>query len=216
MSTDRIRQMQQRPDLIRDDPGAWSIVSYVREAQGSQLIGRGGRRRSTPAGLLTDTAPDVPLPKPGLDNSIQVAGAGKIELVSVLREGARELHFAEGDTVLRGIHTRVIRRFSVPDLVPGPHEYPETDPAAAIPPPAHPAEIGQPVPGEVTAPGGLVAAVPIKYGRLFGLVLLRTDNRHVLRFIAGGACAAWTADAQMIAFAGDWGVMLARIAEPVT
>jgi hypothetical protein len=205
-----MRQFQQRPDLIGDDPGAWSIVSFVRESQGAQLLGRGGRRRATAAALLTDTAPDVPLARPGLDPSIPVAGAGPIRLVSVSREGARSLAFDEDDTVLRGVHMRVNRRFSVPDLVPGPHEYPESDPAAALPAPAHPAEIVNPVPGEVTAPGGQVAAVPIKYGRLFGLVILRTGDRSVLRFIAGAACAAWTADGQTLAFGGDWGVMLAR------
>ncbi len=212
MSTDRLRQMQQRPDLIPDDPGAWSIVSFVRESQGAQLLGRGGRRRATAAALLTDVAPEMPLARPGLDDDLGVAGAGRIRLVSVIREGARALSFAEGDQELRAIHTRVIRRLTVPDLVPGPHEYPDADPAAALPPPVHPAEVGAPVPGEVTAPGGAVSAAPIKYGRLFGLVLLRTADRAVLRFIGGAACAAWSADGQMIAFGGDWGVMLAQAA----
>lgn len=209
MSTDRLRQMQQRPDLIPDDPGAWSIVSFVRESQGAQLLGRGGRRRPTAAALLTDVAPEVPLARPGLDAGLGVAGAGRIRLLSVIREGARALSFADDDTVLRGTHTRVVRRLSVPDLVPGPHEYTDDDPAAALPPPAHPADIVAPVPGEVTAPGGAVAAAPIKYGRLFGIVLLRTSDRAVLRFIGGAACAAWSADGQLLAFGGDWGVMLA-------
>lgn len=213
MSTDRLRQLQQRPELIPDDPGAWSIVSYVRESQGAQLIGRGGRRVATAAALLTDTAPEVTVPRPGLDASIAVAGAGRIRLVGVSREGARRLTFEEGDTLLRGVHMRVIRRFTVPDLVPGPHDYPEADPAAELPPPAHPAELAEPVPGEVVAPGGLVSAAPIKYGRLFGLVIMRTADRAVLRFIGGAACAAWTADAQTLAFGGDWGVMVARAAD---
>jgi hypothetical protein len=30
-----------------------------------------------------------------------------------------------------------------------------------------------------------------------------------VRFIGGAACAAWTADGQTLAVAGDWGVILA-------
>lgn len=210
MSTDRFRQMQRQPDLLVDDPGAWSIVSFAREAQGALLTGRHGRRRVTSAGLLADVKPEVPLPCPGLDESVPVAGAGRIELLRSVREGARSLEFVEDDTALRAVHTRVIRRFTVPDLEAGPHEYPETDPAANLPAPAHPGEIHEPVPGEVTAPGGEVSAVPIKYGRLFGLVFLRTSDRSVMRFIGGAACAAWNSDASILAFGGDWGVMLAR------
>ena len=122
---------------------------------------------------------------------VPVAGAGRIELSRSVREGARSLEFIEDDTALRAVHMRVIRRFTVPDLEPGPHEYPDSDPVAELPPPAHPGEIQDPVPGEVTAPGGEVSAVPIKYGRLFGLLLLRTADRSVMRFIGGAACGAW-------------------------
>ena len=67
---------RQRPDLIPDDPGPWSIVSFARETQGAQLIGRGGRRRQTVAALLSDFAPGDPTRPPGLDESLGVAGAG--------------------------------------------------------------------------------------------------------------------------------------------
>jgi hypothetical protein len=104
---------------------------------------------------------------------------------------------------------RVLRRWSVPDLVPGPHDYPRTDPAAALPPPAAPAALVAAVPGEILAPGGRLSAAPVKYGRLFGVAFLRLPERTLVRFIGGAACAAWTEDGQILAFGGDWGVILA-------
>jgi hypothetical protein len=198
-----------RPDLIPDDAGAWSIVSFAREAQGAQLIGRGGRRRQTSAALLSDFAPEIPLDRPGLDASIGVAGAGTIRLIASHREGARGLYFEDGGRTLRGVHMRVLRRWSVPDLVSGPHDYPRTDPAAALPPPAAPADLVAAVPGEILAPGGRLSAAPVKYGRLFGVAFLRLPERTLVRFIGGAACAAWTEDGQILAFGGDWGVILA-------
>lgn len=202
-----------RPDLLPEDPGAWSIVSYAREAQGAQLIGRGGRRRSTSAALLSDFAPDIPLDRPGLDASLGVAGAGLLRLTGVHREGARRLYFEDGGQALRGVHMRVIRRWSVPDLNPGPHDYPQTDPAAQIPPPSAPADLVAAVDGEIIAPGGRVSVAPVKSGRLFGIAFIRLPERTMVRFIGGAACAAWTEDGQTLAFGGDWGVMLAVPAE---
>lgn len=202
-----------RPDLIPDDPGAWSIVSFAREAQGAQLIGRGGRRRATAAALLSDYAPEIPLDRPGLDASLGVAGSGPLRLVAFHREGARGLYFEDGGRTLRGIHMRVIRRWSMPDLEVGTHEYPETDPAAALPAPAAPALLVEPVEGEVGAPGGRVSAAPVKYGRLFGVAFLRLPERTLVRFIGGASCAAWTDDGQTLAFGGDWGVIVAVPAE---
>lgn len=204
MSTNRLR-----PDLIPNDPGAWSIVSFAREAQGAQLIGRGGRRRATAAALLSDAAPEIPLDRPGLDASLGVAGAGGLRLVSFSREGARSLYFEDDGRTLRGVHMRVIRRFTVPDLEVGPHDYPETDPATALAPPAAPGALVEAVDGEVVAPGGRLSAAPVKYGRLFGVAFLRLPERTLVRFIGGAACAAWTDDGQMLAVGGDWGVILA-------
>lgn len=203
-----------RPDVIPDDPGAWSIISFAREAQGAQLIGRGGRRRQTSAALLSDFAPEIPLDRPGLDASLGVAGAGPIRLIAMHREGARGLYFEDDGATLRGIHMRVLRRWSVPDLEVGPHDYPESDPAAALAPPAAPADLVAPVPGEVQAPGGRVSAAPVKYGRLFGVAFLRLPERTLVRFIGGAACAAWTDDGQTLAVGGDWGVVLAEPASP--
>jgi hypothetical protein len=210
MSTHRFRQ---RPDIIPDDPGAWSIVSFAREAQGAQLLGRGGRRRVTPAALLSDYAPDIPLERPGLDASIGVTGAGPIRLVAMHREGARALYFEDGGQTLRGVHTRVVRRWSVPDLDVGTHDYPDEDPAAAVPAPAAPGELIAPVPGEVVAPGGALAAAPVKYGRLFGIAFVRLPGRTLVRFVGGASCAAWTDDGELLALGGDWGVFLAVAAE---
>ncbi len=204
-------------DLLVDDPGAWSIVSFVREAQGARIMGRGGhRRRATSAGLLSDVLPNVPIEHPGLDASLETVGAGLIQLVSSTREGARRLYFEEDGTVLRGVAPRVIRRYSVPDLDPGPHEYPDTDPAADRSVPYPPGALGEPVPGEVIAPGGRLVAAPLKEGRLFGLAFLRTSDRALVRFIGGAACAAWTDDGTLLAVGGDWGVLLAKAADRPT
>ncbi len=204
MSTNRLR-----PDLIPNDAGAWSIISFAREAQGAQLIGRGGRRRQTSAALLSDFAPAIPLDRPGLDESLGVAGGGLIRLVAMHREGARSLYFEDGGATLRGVHMKVIRRWSVPGLEVGTHEYPDTDPAAALPRPAAPSALVGPVDGEVFAPGGRLSAAPVKYGRLFGVAFIRRPERTLVRFIGGAACAAWTEDGQMLAVGGDWGVILA-------
>jgi hypothetical protein len=204
---------RQRPDLIPDDPGAWSIVSFAREAQGAQLIGRGGRRRATAAALLSDFAPEIPLDRPGLDGTLGVAGAGLLRLVAFHREGARALYFEDGGKTLRGIHTKVIRRWAMPDLDVGTHEYPEVDPAAALPAPSAPALLVEPVDGEVVAPGGRVSAAPVKIGRRLGVAFLRLPERTLVRFIGGASCAAWTEDGQMLAFGGDWGVIVAVPAE---
>lgn len=211
MSTNR-----RRPDLIPADPGPWAIVSFAREAQGAQLVGRGGRRRQTSAALLSDSAPEIPLDRPGLDASLGAAGAGPIRLVAVSREGARSLWFEDEGATLRGIHPRVIRRWSVPDLEVGSHDYPETDPAATLPAPVAPARLVEPVEGEVVAPGGRLSAAPVKYGRLFGVAFIRLPERVLVRFIGGAACAAWTDDAQTLAIGGDWGVLLAVAAPEST
>lgn len=204
MSTNRLR-----PDLIPNDAGAWSIISFAREAQGAQLIGRGGRRRQTSAALLSDFAPEVPLDRPGLDESLGVAGGGLIRLIAMHREGARSLYFEDDDATLRGVHMRVIRRWSVPDLEVGTHEYPETDPAAGVPPPVAPSSLHDPVEGEVIAPGGRLSAAVVRQGRLFGVAFIRLPERTLVRFITGAACAAWTSDGQTLAVGGDWGVILA-------
>lgn len=198
--------------IIPDDPGAWSIVSFVREAQGAQLIGRGGRRKPTSAALLSDVPPQVAIGRPGLDPSLDTVGAGPIRLLAVSDEGARRLHFEDGDATLRGVHMRVVRRWSVPELVPGPHDYPDSDPAADLALPANPLELANEVDGEVVAPGGRLAAAPIKQGRLFGLALIRLPDRALVRFIGGAACAAWSSDGRLLAFGGDWGVILAESA----
>ncbi len=208
MSTNRLR-----PDLIPNDAGAWSIISFARETQGAQLIGRGGRRRQTSAALLSDFAPEIPLDRPGLDESLGVTGGGLIRLIAMHREGARSLYFDDDGATLRGIHKRVIRRWSVPDLRVGAHEYPETDPAAALAPPAAPSDLLAPVPGEVVAPGGRLSATPVKYGRLFGVAFIRLPERTLVRFIGGAACAAWTDDGRLLAVGGDWGIILAEPAE---
>ncbi len=208
MSTNR-----RRPELIPDDAGAWSIISFARETQGAQLIGRGGRRRETSAALLSDFAPEIPLDRPGLDASLGVAGAGSIRLIAVNREGARSLYFEDDGTTLRGVHRKVIRRWSVPGLEVGQHDYPETDPAAGLAPPATPAALAEPVKGEVVAPGGRLSAAPVKRGRLFGVAFIRLPERTLVRFIGGAACAAWTEDGQTLAVGGDWGVILAVSAD---
>ncbi len=200
-------------ELLSDDPGAWSIVSFVRDAQGARIMGRTGQRKIAPGGLLSDVVAPLPIERTGLDASLGTVGGGLIRLLAVSREGARRLYFEDGDTVLRGVAPRVIRRFSVPDLVPGPHEYPETDPAAGLSLPAPPQALVEPVEGEVTAPGGRVSAAPLKDGRLFGLAFLRLPERTLVRFIGGAACAAWNSDGSLLAIGGDWGVMLAESAE---
>jgi hypothetical protein len=202
--------LRRRLEIIPDDPGPWSIVSFAREAQGAQLIGRGGRRRVGEQRGGGGTAPEIPLDRPGLDEALRIAGAGTLRMLAVHREGARSLYFEEDDTVLRGVHTRVIRRWSVPTLEVGTHEYPESDPAAVLTPPVPPALLAEPVEGEIVAPGGTVSAAPVKYGRLFGVAFLALPQRTVLRFIGGAACATWSADGQLLAFGGDWGVMLAE------
>jgi hypothetical protein len=205
-----------RPELIPNDAGPWSIVSYAREAQGAQLIGRGGRRRETSAALLSDFVPEIPIDRPGLDESLGVAGGGSIRLIASNREGARGLYFEDDDKTLRGIHKNVLRRWSVPDLAVGTHDYPETDPAAALAAPAHPSMLAEPVEGEIVAPGGRLSAAPVKLARLFGVAFVRLPERTLVRFIGGAACAAWTSDGQMLAIGGDWGVMLAEPARPAT
>lgn len=206
MSTNRRVQT----DLIPTDPGPWAIVSFVRESQGARIGGRAGRRQATAAALLSDVPPHVAIERPGLDPSLETVGAGPIRLLSSNTEGARRLSFEDGGDTLRGIHMRVVRRWSVPDLVPGPHDYPESDPAAELPPPAHPHELADAIEGEVVAPGGRLSAVPIKDGRLFGVAFLSLPDRRLVRFIGGAACATWSDDGRLLAFAGDWGVMLAE------
>lgn len=198
-----------RPELIPNDAGPWSIVSFARETQGAQLIGRGGRRRQTSAALLSDFAPEIPLDRPGLDESLGVAGGGLIRLIAADREGARALYFEDDDRTLRGVHKKVIRRWSVPDLDVGTHDYPDVDPAAAIAPPSDPRSLFEPVDGETIAPGGRLSVATVKYGRMFGVAFIRLPERTLVRFIGGAACAAWTTDGQTLAVGGDWGVILA-------
>ena len=132
-----------------------------------------------------------------------------IRLVAFDREGARALYFEDDDKTLRGDSQEGHPPVVVPDLDVGTHEYPEVDPAAALPAPSAPAGAVDPVDGEVIAPGGRLSVAPVKIGRRLGVAFLRLPERTLVRFIGGASCAAWTEDGQMLAFGGDWGVIVA-------
>jgi hypothetical protein len=197
------------PEILRDDPGPWSVVSSV-----FAQAGRPGKRRpQPPTGLMLSPPPEVGLSLAGLDTASRVAGVGQIEIIVAAREPALSLAFESDGELLRGVSTGVRRAWSVPDLTVVEEERPGEDPAAGIPPQVHPASLGDPeLPGTVVVPGGGVVAQFTREGRFDVLALLRED-RSVVRWVRGVRAAAWSADGNLLAMGGPWGVVLARARE---
>ena len=72
------------PEVLRDDPGPWSVVSSV-----FAQAGRPGKRRPLPpTGLMLSPPPEVGLALAGIDPSSPVAGVGQITIVAAAREPA--------------------------------------------------------------------------------------------------------------------------------
>lgn len=200
------------PDVIRDDPGPWSVISSV-----FSQAGRPGKRRPLPpTGLMLSPPPDIGLGLAGIDPGSRVAGLGPIAAVAAAREPALELAFHEG-TLLRGVSPGVVRVWSIPDLAKVEEDRPEHDPAGGLLPQVHPAALGEAeLPGSFTDPTGQVLAVFTREGRFDVLALLRVSDRSVVRWVRGARSAAWSPDGGMLAIGGTWGVLLARSREAPT
>jgi hypothetical protein len=194
------------PEVLRDDPGPWSVVSSV-----FSQAGRPGKRRpQPPMGLMLSPPPEVALALAGLDPSSRVAGAGPVRVVAGAREPALQLAF-DGDAVLRGVSPFVARSWSVPDLAAAGEERPGADPAADLPPALDPASLASDELAPLsTAPGGEVVAVHTREGRSDVVALLGPADRSLVRWIRGARAAAWSADGRLLALGGPWGVLLAE------
>jgi hypothetical protein len=194
------------PEVLRDDPGPWSVVSSV-----FGQSGRPGRRRpQPPTGLMLSPPPDIGLPLAGIDPAVHVAGLGPLAVVAAAREPALSLDFDAGAGLLRGVSPYVIRAWSLPGLALASEERPGDDPAAGLPGPLHAADLGE---GELTgvaAPQGGVTAVYTREGRFDVIALVRESDRSIVRWVRGARAAAWSPDGRLFALGGPWGVVLAQ------
>ena len=72
------------PEVLRDDPGPWSVVSSV-----FAQAGRPGRRRAQPpTGLMLSPPPDIGRPLAGIDPGVRVAGLAPVTVIAAAREPA--------------------------------------------------------------------------------------------------------------------------------
>jgi hypothetical protein len=197
------------PEVLRDDPGPWSVVSSV-----FAQAGRPGRRRAQPpTGLMLSPPPDIGRPLAGIDPGVRVAGLGPLTVIAAAREPALALGFEAGGMVLRGVSPYVIRTWSLPGLALASEERPGDDPAAGLPGPLHAAALGEDELTGVAAPEGGVTAVYTREGRLDVIALVRESDRAIVRWVRGARAAAWSADGRFFALGGPWGVVLAETRE---
>lgn len=200
------------PPFIADDPGPWSVVTQLVRSRG----GRPGRRYAEPPrGLMLAQPPRIDVSLVGLDEALPTLGAGPVRVVAAAREPAHGLTFTDQNT-LAGVSPAVRRTWTLPDLLPGPEERPETDPASELPAPVAPQDVGADIPGVSTSPDGVLETISVLEGtRAAALVVRRTSDRAVVRWIRGAMAGAWSPDGAHFAVGGDWGVLLAAaVAEP--
>jgi hypothetical protein len=198
------------PEVLRDDPGPWSVVSSV-----FSQAGRPGRRRpQPPMGLMLSPPPETALKLAGLDAASPVAGVGRVQVVSAAREPALHLVF-DGAALLRGVSPHVARSWAVPALSVASEERPGGDPAADLPPALDPAALASDEIAAIAAtPDGLAVAVHTREGRQDVVAVLRADDRALIRWIRGARAAAWSPDGSLLAVGGPWGVVLGRSVPP--
>ena len=194
------------PEVLRDDPGPWSVVSSV-----FGLGDRPGRRRpQPPTGLMLSPPPDVGRPLAGIDPDVRIAGLGPLMVIAAAREPALSLGFDSDAGVLRGVSPYVIRAWSIPDLKLAFEERPADDPAADLPGPLHPTSLGEVELTGVAAPEGGVTAIYTREGRYDVIALVRESDRSIVRWVRGARAVAWSPDGRLFALGGPWGVVLAQ------
>ena len=194
------------PEVLRDDPGPWSVVSSV-----FSQAGRPGKRRpQPPMGLMLSPPPATALKLAGLDTASPVAGVGRVQMVAAAREPGLHLAF-DGEALLRGVSPHVARSWAVPDLSIASEERPDGDPAADLPPPLDPGALtSEEIAAIAASPDGAAVAVHTREGRQDVVAILRADDRALIRWIRGARAAAWSPDGTLLAVGGPWGVLLAR------
>lgn len=193
------------PELVPGDPGPWSVVTQV-----FHHAGRPGRRRAPlPAGLMLAPPPDVGRALAGLGPERAPAGSGPGRLVAAAREPAHALAVDGSGEVLRGVSPYVRRAWSLPDLAPGPEERLGDDPALGLPEATPAALLAESQPAPIAeAPGGGLAALLVREGRMSVIALVRPEDGALVRWIRGPRAAAWSPDGTLLALGGEWGVLL--------
>lgn len=203
-------------DVTPDDPGPWSVVAPYYRGQTRQVSRPDRRTAMTPLGLMLAQPPALQVERIGIAADAEMAGGGPIRVVSGVRDTARAVRFSHDGARVQTISRLVTRSFSAPGLDDRTEDRPEVDPAADLPPAIDGRDLAGDLPAAVTAPDGTLLAVPVMARPSgIGVVILRSDDRALVRWISGAHCAAWSPDGRFLAIGGDWGLFLAERRRPV-
>lgn len=193
------------PLFVPEDPGPWSGILDVLQRRGN-LPGR--RRAEPPNGLMISPPPRTALLLAGGDEDATAAGAGPVRVAAAAREAALSLTL-DGD-VMRGVSKMVRRAWNVDTLALVDEVRPDSDPAADLPEPVWIDDLAEgELPDTATlSPDGRYAVVAVvEPPRYRGVVVIRVDDRAVMRYIRFARAAAWSADGQRLVVGGEWGLL---------